>query len=359
MGMRGVRVGLVGLLVGLAGVTWLAPVASATADGCEEGVESDFNGDGRSDTVVADPWATVRSRDPSREDPHPVRRRRRPDRGGQPRRVVAGRGERGRGRPRPNDRFGFALGGRGHRLRHLHRRRGGHSVRGHQRPSRFRLRPGDLGRRCRARNRRGLAAVHPGETSATPSQPATSSATRSTRSRTSDRAVPGRRTPTRWPSVLPGGEIAGHNDAGWVGFRVAYDGGNVASRSPRTHRRAGRRRGRRPVRVGRVDRPFLHRAASAGDRRARRHAERGRRRRRGRRCGDGGDRHLLRRRVRRQRQPTTRTRRRTGIGRGRRHVRAHARHRSGRRHADWRSASRARTSARPPTRARSSCSPPT
>ena len=33
--------------------------ALAAADGCEPGLESDFNGDGRSDTVIADPYATV------------------------------------------------------------------------------------------------------------------------------------------------------------------------------------------------------------------------------------------------------------------------------------------------------------
>jgi len=36
-----------------------APSARADADGCEVGVTSDFNGDGRTDAVVADPTATV------------------------------------------------------------------------------------------------------------------------------------------------------------------------------------------------------------------------------------------------------------------------------------------------------------
>lgn len=54
-----VRAGAVGLLVGLAGVVWFAAPATAAADGCEAGVESDFNGDGRSDTVIGDPWATI------------------------------------------------------------------------------------------------------------------------------------------------------------------------------------------------------------------------------------------------------------------------------------------------------------
>ena len=36
-----------------------ATAAQADAVGCEAGVESDFNGDGRSDTVVGDSLATV------------------------------------------------------------------------------------------------------------------------------------------------------------------------------------------------------------------------------------------------------------------------------------------------------------
>lgn len=61
MGMRRFRVGLVGLAVAVAAPLWWAssPSAHAAADGCAPGVKSDFDGDGRSDTVVADPYATV------------------------------------------------------------------------------------------------------------------------------------------------------------------------------------------------------------------------------------------------------------------------------------------------------------
>ncbi|HSU34617.1 MAG TPA: hypothetical protein VLJ88_03055 [Propionibacteriaceae bacterium] len=59
--MRRFRVGLVGLAVAVAAPLWwaAAPSAHAEADGCAAGLKSDFNGDGRSDTVVADPYATV------------------------------------------------------------------------------------------------------------------------------------------------------------------------------------------------------------------------------------------------------------------------------------------------------------
>src|SRR3954447_21896846 len=46
-------------LSAIASVLVLPQPAAATAFGCEAGVESDFNGDGFSDTVVADPYATV------------------------------------------------------------------------------------------------------------------------------------------------------------------------------------------------------------------------------------------------------------------------------------------------------------
>ena len=49
-----------GLLAALAlGPLALVSPAYAAADGCSAGMRSDFNGDGRSDTVVADPYATV------------------------------------------------------------------------------------------------------------------------------------------------------------------------------------------------------------------------------------------------------------------------------------------------------------
>ena len=56
------RVGSLLIGVALLGATAFADSdrpAYADADGCDVGVESDFNNDGRSDTVVADPYATV------------------------------------------------------------------------------------------------------------------------------------------------------------------------------------------------------------------------------------------------------------------------------------------------------------
>ena len=60
MRLRRVRTLLIGLAMVLA-IPFLetTKAAYAAADGCETGVESDFNGDGRTDTVVADPYATV------------------------------------------------------------------------------------------------------------------------------------------------------------------------------------------------------------------------------------------------------------------------------------------------------------
>ena len=47
------------LMAVLVGPLTLIPPAYAAADGCSPGMKSDFNGDSRSDTVVADPYATV------------------------------------------------------------------------------------------------------------------------------------------------------------------------------------------------------------------------------------------------------------------------------------------------------------
>ncbi len=60
MRLRRVRTLLIGLAMVLA-IPFLetTKAAYAEADGCDVGVESDFNGDGRTDTVVADPYATV------------------------------------------------------------------------------------------------------------------------------------------------------------------------------------------------------------------------------------------------------------------------------------------------------------
>ena len=60
MRVRRVRTLLIGLAMVLT-VPFLetTKAAYAEADGCDIGVESDFNGDGHTDTVVADPYATV------------------------------------------------------------------------------------------------------------------------------------------------------------------------------------------------------------------------------------------------------------------------------------------------------------
>ena len=58
-----------------------AAPATAAADGCEAGFsQSDFNGDGCSDAVVADPYATVGGVGTGRPAGRVLRRRRRPDR---------------------------------------------------------------------------------------------------------------------------------------------------------------------------------------------------------------------------------------------------------------------------------------
>ncbi len=59
MRLRTIHLPLSGLLLA-AGLTLTGSLpAEAAADDCAPGVASDFNGDGRSDTVVADPYATV------------------------------------------------------------------------------------------------------------------------------------------------------------------------------------------------------------------------------------------------------------------------------------------------------------
>ena len=59
MRFRAIHLPLSGLLLAVGLPLIGAPPALAAADGCAAGVASDFNGDGRSDTVVADPYATV------------------------------------------------------------------------------------------------------------------------------------------------------------------------------------------------------------------------------------------------------------------------------------------------------------
>ncbi len=55
---RGIAVA-VAAVAGLGAVALAAPPAIAEAEGCTAGMTSDFNGDGFSDTIVADPYATV------------------------------------------------------------------------------------------------------------------------------------------------------------------------------------------------------------------------------------------------------------------------------------------------------------
>jgi hypothetical protein len=60
MSMRRIRPSLISLAVILvAPLFWSGQPAQAAADGCEPGFSTDFNGDGFSDTVAADPYATV------------------------------------------------------------------------------------------------------------------------------------------------------------------------------------------------------------------------------------------------------------------------------------------------------------
>ncbi len=60
MVMRKIILFLLGVLVVVAyALVSASQPASAAADGCGPGMQSDFNGDGRSDTVIADPYATV------------------------------------------------------------------------------------------------------------------------------------------------------------------------------------------------------------------------------------------------------------------------------------------------------------
>ena len=60
MSTRKIRTSLISLAVILvAPLYWSGPPAQAAADGCDPGFSTDFDGDGFSDTVVADPYATV------------------------------------------------------------------------------------------------------------------------------------------------------------------------------------------------------------------------------------------------------------------------------------------------------------
>ena len=60
MSKRKIRTSLISLAVILIAPLYLSgQPAQAAAEGCEPGFSTDFNGDGHSDTVVGDPYATV------------------------------------------------------------------------------------------------------------------------------------------------------------------------------------------------------------------------------------------------------------------------------------------------------------
>ena len=162
MVIRRIRTCVIG---GLAAAIAVIPLtlggpAHAAADGCSPGVKSDFNGDGRSDTVVGRPVRDRRRSGPGRSGDRPLRRRRRPDRRRKPRRRISGQPLRRRyGGGRRPVRLGAGCGRS--RLRRLHRPGRRHTAGGHQRPGRLRLRADHLGQRGRTRRRRRLAADHP------------------------------------------------------------------------------------------------------------------------------------------------------------------------------------------------------
>ena len=206
---------------------------------------SDFNGDGRSDTVVADPYATVNGQ-------------------AQAGRVIVlygdadgliGEGARGIVSQGQSERWRCARGrgpvrlrprGRRSRLRRLHRPGRRHPVRGHQRPGRLRLRADHLGLGRRPGQRRRLPEGHPERL---PERRHRRGRPVRLRGRRAGGRRPGRhpgaRTRTRVAIGVPGGNIGGQNDSGWVGVLHAFDGGNVADRhQPELDRRPRRGRGR-------------------------------------------------------------------------------------------------------------------
>ena len=224
MRLRTIHLPLSGLLLA-AGLTLTGSLpAEAAADDCAPGVASDFNGDGRSDTVVADPYATVNGQ-------------------AQAGRVIVLYGD------------ADGLIGEGAR---------GVVYQGQSDASAVCPRPGTGSASpwrspiSTATDYTDLVVGTPYEDTDWPATPATSrssgalppvlgtgaasrnvtqttsrtptlsrvtsSATPSTRWRTSARAAPRPRTRTRWRSAHPAATSAVHNDAGWVGFLVAFDG---------------------------------------------------------------------------------------------------------------------------------------
>ena len=200
-------------------------VAQAEADGGDAGVESDFNGDGWSDTVVGDPFATVAGQ--VKAGRIVVLYGDADNRVGEAAGTCCGRARsRWPVAPEAGDRFGTALSS------------GDVDCDGYTdvvvgTPYE------DFGTTVDSGyvqviwgSNAGLGgwsrrpATGPRRPSVSRSGPATSSATRSTCSRTSARAGPGARTRTRWPSGCPGPTSVATNNAGAIAMRAAYDGGN-------------------------------------------------------------------------------------------------------------------------------------
>ena len=100
---------LLGMLLAVAYSLLAVQPAAAEADGCADGFSTDFNGDGFSDTVVADPYATVGGRIPGRPSGRAVRRRGRAHRPGQPFRGQPGLGWRARRGRRRGTGSGYSI----------------------------------------------------------------------------------------------------------------------------------------------------------------------------------------------------------------------------------------------------------
>ena len=322
MRMRRFRVGLVGLAVAVAAPLWLAasPAAHAEADGCATGLKSDFNGDGRSDTVVADPYATVNGQ--AQAGRVIVLYGDADGRIGEGARGVIYQGYRGRRSGRRGQRpVRIRPRRRRHRLRRLHRPDRRHSVRGHRRPGRLRLRPDHLGLRGRVgRRRRNSRQITQNDLPQRRHR-------RRRPVRLRRRRPRGRRTGRHRGS---GRVRAGHRRAGRQYRRSQQLGlGRRAARlrrrerrdgdQPELHRRARLGRGGRPFRRCGLDQPvpdLRRQPPDVRDRRGRRRPERGCRHQGGRGVGDRGEGRLLRR-VPRQRQPHPGLGRRARRGGGR------------------------------------------
>ena len=213
------------VLVGLAmmvAVPWLGTVGEAhaappVADGCDAGVRSDFNGDGRTDTVVGDPTPQSTGR-AGRPGHRALRRRRRPGRRGRRGGLWQGEEQRRR-RRRTGDRFGTSLAVADidcDEYTDLVVGTPNEDINGQADSGYVQIiwgSPAGLGSGEASR------AVHPDELRPSRSWPATSSVTRSTPSRTSARAERRSRTRTRWPSGCRAATSAAATTPGCVAIR--------------------------------------------------------------------------------------------------------------------------------------------